>query len=205
MKNSAALLVLSLILSGCAGMHPSKERMQAISGIKFSGKIDAPEKAFFHGGFSNFSVPGAALNSPALAAVDRPNDVVLTTFLLENKIDVPDMVRSQFIASLRKTVLAAKLKDDGDHILAAKILVFGLGKGAGFANNMRPAITLKVTLTDPRGTTIIDQTELVSGVTTELQARLLEDWMKDPEALRAGYAQAAQIAIDAMLKRYEIQ
>lgn len=197
------LLVIGFVTSGCSTLQLSKEDAIKIDAIKLNPKINVPEKALFQGGASNFQNMGWL--GPAIAAFDRPNDVVLTDFLKNEKIDIREIVQGQFLQELKHTIFSSKIKEKSDYEITLSIVEYGLRKGWGFSNDMRPSVKIMATLSDPHGKIVWKQEEFVGGATIELPIRTLEEWVKDPAALKDGFMMASKLAIVSLLKDFELK
>ncbi|MBC3916442.1 hypothetical protein H8L32_02975 [Undibacterium sp. CY18W] len=200
---SITLLIIGFITSGCSTLQLSKEDATKIDAIKLNAKIDVPEKALFQGGASNFQNLGWL--GPAIAAFDRPNDVVLTDFLKNKKIDIREIVYGQFLGELKNTILSSKIKEKSDHEITLSIVEYGLRKGWGFSNDMRPSVKILATMSDQHGNIVWKQEAFVGGATTELPIHPLEEWVKDPEALKDGFVMASKLAVSSILKDFELK
>ena len=196
-------LMVGTTLFGCSTVNLSRQDLNSIESISVNPEIAMPKQAVFLGRASNLKNMG--FMGAAISEVDRPDDLIVTDFLIKEKIDVREILYSQFSSDLRKTILFPKLKSNGTHKVQLKIELFGLGKGWGFENNMKPSITLLATMTDPQGKVIWSNTELVGGETSELPSRTLEEWMKDPAALKNGFEQASKILVSLILKDFMIR
>ncbi len=168
--------------------------------IRLVSQVTLPPKALYLGGASNFRDKGWL--GAAIAMADRPTDVVLTEFLSAKKIDVSEIVFEQISAKMKKTAFGPKLSDVGRNEMKVTIAEYGLGKGWGFGDNMKPHISIKLIMTDAQGVVTFSKNELVSGITGELPARVFERWLEEPEALRAAYVAAAKILADRLLEGY---
>src|SRR4051812_27381539 len=94
---SMILMVTILSLGGCATTSTitlTNDEISKIDSIRINPKVGVPETAFYHGAASNFSNGG--LIGAAIAENDRPTDVILTELLTKNKIDIPEILATEF-------------------------------------------------------------------------------------------------------------
>lgn len=83
--------------------------------------------------------------------------------------------------------------------MTLKVEQYGLGKGWGPANNMRPSASVRVTLVDENGKVVWSKFAGVGGATTELPIQKLDQWLANPDALRNAYVQVANMLADQLL------
>lgn len=194
-------LFFAFSLFGCSTINMSKSDLNGIQAISVNRQVDMPKSAIFHGIATNFKHNGVV--GASISEIDRPTDVVLTDFLASEKISVQEILLTEFSKALENTVLSSKVKPNGTHSLTLKVSEFGLGKGWGFANNMKPIMTALVSLVDSNGKVIWRQEGVVDGFNTELPSRSLEDWMKDPTAMRESFELASKIVVTNILKGFD--
>ena len=201
MRVSLTICMVSLLIGGCATAPLSKEKISAIDTISVDSKISAPIVAKFHGGASNFENMGWL--GSAINETDRPFDVVLTEFITKNGIDVREILYQQFSEKLKSTILREKIRGEGGYKFKLEIEKYGLGKGWGFSNNMRPSLHVTASILNPQDELIWQRKELVGGITEELPIKTLEEWMRDPKELQAAFNEAAKAVSSLLLQGYE--
>ena len=204
MKALLALMVviMSVVISGCASTGAlGKSDLAKLGPVRLSTDVDAPKTAYYHGAASNFETMG--LIGAAIATIDRPVDQALTEYLEKENIDIRKIVLERFSVALKNTTLSEKMDSHGDNEMKIRIEGYGLGKGAGMSNNMRPSLRIIVTLVSSKKEVLWEGSARVGGATEELPIKTIEEWMKDPEALRAAFSRAADMASSKVLKDYQ--
>ncbi len=195
-----AFLLTGLVTAGCSTVGGDR-KFQAVDSVKLSRDIEMPKGASYKGGASNLS-NGGLIGAVIYLNTDRPKDVVLTDYLKEKNILVSEILREQTVLKLKSTVFAEKLNDAGKFEIGIKVIDYGLSKGWGFSGNMKPTIKANMTMVGPNNEVIFSEEGLVGGATGELLGKSIEEWMVDPEGLRAGYVDAANRLVDILLAHY---
>jgi hypothetical protein len=195
-KTIFASLVISAVLavSGCATTTPVSQRVKS---FRLESQVEAPDTATYHGRASNFKWDG--LIGAAIASADDDEATLLTKFLRKEEIDVPHILFSQFSERLQGSSLGSKLQESATFRMTLKVEQYGLGKGWGPANNMRPSASVRVTLVDENGKVVWSKFAGVGGATTELPIQKLDQWLANPDALRNAYVQVANMLADQLL------
>ena len=183
-----------LALSGCATTIAVSERVQS---FRLESHVEAPDTAIYHGRASNFEANG--LVGALIASADDDEATILTKFLRKEEIDFPHIFYAQFSERLQGSSLGSKLQESAAFRMTLNVQQYGLGKGWGMANNMRPTATVRVTLVDDSGKVIWSKLAGVGGATTELPIRKFDQWLGNPDALRGAYVQVANMLADQLL------
>jgi hypothetical protein len=188
------LLVAAFTLSGCATNTLAPNRVES---LRLDTQVEAPDTAYYRGGASNFK--GDGLLGALVATADDDDSAVLTKLLRKEKIDFPSIFYTQFSERLKNSSLGSKLQETGVLRMQLKIEGYGLGKGWGMSNNMRPSATVHVEIIDGKNAILWKKDAMVGGVTTELAIHTLTEWAHKPDELRDAYVQAANMLANQIL------
>ena len=197
MKHKLVLVAAAMLLSACAStaLAPTK-----VDSFRLDPHVDAPNTAYYYGGASNFS--GQGLLGAFIATADDDDSALLTKLLHQEGIDFPGIFYTQFSEKLKNSSLGPKLNEAGALRMKLKVEKYGLGKGWGMSNNMRPSATVRVEIVNAQNIVIWKRDAMVGGATTELPIHTLTEWAQKPDQLRDAYVLAANLLIDQLLKGF---
>ena len=196
MNKTASLALIAWILllpiCGAGTLKP-----ETIPSFKLDPAVVGPVGAYFHGGAYNLRSMGFV--GAAIADRDLGPGAQLTEFLKAQNINFPQIMMAAIDSRLRAGSLATKLSETSENTLRLTIEGYGLGKGAGFAPNVRPSATVSLVLTDATGKKLWKNKAEVGGYDKQLPIKLMEEWMKDPKGLEAAFGDAAKLLAEKLL------
>lgn len=207
MTHARFAIVLSLLCLafGCATTQPmSDAQRRAIRSVSVAKNVVVPEYPKVIGP----SLTGAMmllgpLALAAMASSTNPDAVQFKKFLDDNKIDLKEIVRQEFVARLSSTrTFPAIVDEGGDARFDLAIEDYGLAPGFSMSVDkpLRPLLLLTARLSTADGKILWQNAASIAATDSEIEARRFQDILDDPpQRSREAFSKAIQIVVHKLL------
>lgn len=169
--------------------------LNSIDEISVNKIISNPKSAHFLG-------LGTVLGPGLVELKDRKRDEALTEICIKNDIDIAKIIYTALLAEFRNTTFNSILKDEAKFQVIIDVTDYGLAKGWGFGNNMKPFIKTKIKIIDPNNNKLWGNTAYVDGSTKATPIKHATEWFNNPDLLKSAYQNAANILAKSLLKKF---
>lgn len=155
---SSSTIIRSIIAIAMLNGFIVASDVNTIDEISVNKNITIPRSAKFLG-------LGSMLGPGLIELNDRNRDQILTDIFTKNSIDVGNIIYTAFSNELHNTTFNSKLKDDAKFQFIIEVTDYGLAKGWGLGNNMRPLVRLKAKIIDSNNNKLWGNSSSVWGGT----------------------------------------
>jgi hypothetical protein len=197
-------VALFTTLVGCAGgpsISMSDSDRAAIKTVAIASEVQIkPEFSFQEKGAGMgavFGVVGAVVEVMATQpATPLSNGNQILAMMKANNISVQEIVKAEFTraATARGATKFTETSDSADATLSLTINLHGLGRTHLLGGQLHPVLNVSATMKNPSGSVIWQRTEFITPMNAEnKKSAEFEEYMKNPELLRAAFTNAATI------------
>lgn len=202
MKTTILIGLAAVLLGACAGPRLSEAERKGLRSVSVSREVAMPAYPTVVGPAANTS---GMLFGPIGMAVqmNRENEdsLLFQKHLYENRIDVKQIVRAEFLRQLESSgKLPPLVAEGGDALVTLAVESYGLGPGFSMRPINKPLRpTLRVVATATReGKTIWQKTDYITNL-SDLPAYQINDYYNNPDKTRAGLEQAAKVVATGLV------
>lgn len=195
MKNNFSLFFLcSLSLLGCSAPLDSSLRYGLSQGVSIDQTITMPDKAAY---FGPKKVTCGLWSAPF--GIDECD--IIKSYVNENKIDLPKIVRDEFMMQLeqRDSSLKGHISANGQLMLHLEIQLYGIAQKTAFSSDYKPLLNIVARLTDRSGNQLWKSMYSVTNLNDETPTSDYYDYFKDPSAFTTAFESAAKVAITELM------
>lgn len=199
MKNTLILLVLCLLLNGCASTaHLSDEYCQKISKVYINEDVKIPVKASYWGGnpvATGLFGPIGFLVSQETVKKEREEQI--DDFMEGNDINIGEIcinVAKSILMQNEKlsTKMLVNNPDDADTYLTLEVEIYGLGQEGPMTSNYVPMLNIKATLTDREGVVLWKGYGYIHPMKSGMFAMPFDNYFDNPSILKDRFTRAAE-------------
>lgn len=201
MRTLSAVLVVIVLLSGCGSVSITPERLATVKNVTVASGVKMPPQAMYHGPQTAWgpAVGGALGAFIAHGVREAPHQI--TTYLAKEQIDVGAIARGQFVKGLQADPrFASRLTDEADARFELEVYLYGLASNGPFSRQFRPWLGMQVRLIDASGEVLWQDRDHVF-LNNAVPLAPYEAYFEDPATFRAGFAAAADVITQTLLKR----
>lgn len=196
------LITIPILLIGCASTQPKPSSIDAKKALTvyIESNIKLPPSLEYYGPESiNGALIGGVIGSLISQSGAGINGASLELFIKENHINLGEICLNSFKGSISQSKKIQVISDSThDTRLSLEIIEFGFDKGWGLSN-VKPLIKVRVKLFNSQKV-IWEETESISGWTSETAARPIDKWLEDPEQFKRDIAYAFSLLSQLQLQ-----
>ncbi|HKC43995.1 MAG TPA: hypothetical protein VKC64_09200 [Burkholderiales bacterium] len=207
LKQSVALLPLLFAL-GCATTQSTSDaqpkRFDGIRSVMVAKNVAIPERPEVFGKtVATGALIGGGLGAAA-AQSNAPESAEFKKFLADNRIDVKEIVRQEFMANLGATrAFPAVVAEGADAYFDLTIQQYGLGPTFSMSpidKPLRPTLRVVAKLSTPDGKVLWENTEFITALNGETEAHKIDAYYANPRLTEEQFRKVARVVVKELLK-----
>jgi hypothetical protein len=204
MKTTLALLAL-VFVAGCATTQSiSDAQRKSIRSVTVANKVVVPESPQVVGPSANKA--GFWLGPLAMVAVmhsENDDAVKLKSYLKEQKIDIGQIVRQEFVTNLTATqAFPAIVAEGGEATIDLVVESYGFAPGFSMRpinKPVRPTLRLIAKLSTSDGKVLWQHTGYTTNLSGEFEPYQLDEYYGTPGRVQEAFTKAAQLVVKELL------
>ena len=204
-KNIVKLISIFYILSlliGCGGNAAlRKSGLATIKSVSICENVTKPGSLIYSGRKQAFLAVCGCLGGLAGGLAAEKTASKIKTVMEQEKIDVGEIVREQFVNELKNSNLFASIvSENSDAEFKLSIRTFGFIVPQGFSSKLKPILGVEGKLVKSDGSVLWEKYEFISNLSKKTPSYSLENYFDNPELIREVFTIASQSIVADLIE-----